>query len=450
MAGAGRRTSVPLILLALAVLPLCATMAHAATSGEAHVDLTPVLLALSLILVSAKLGGWLFERIRQPAVLGELAAGILLGNLGFAGFHALDFMRSAAAIDLLAGIGVIFLLFEVGLESDVEKMRAVGWSSLWVATLGVVAPSLLGWGVAKLFYPEESGLIHVFVGATLCATSVGITARVLSDLRKVDSREGRIILGAAVIDDVMGLVVLAIVAGVIDSVNRGTSFSTLSVVWIMVKAVIFLAGALWIGRALSPRAFRLASRMGVQGMLLVTALVFCFGLSYVAAVIGLAPIVGAFAAGLVLEPVHYRDFTDRGEHELHELMRPITTLLVPVFFVLMGMRVDLSAFGRSGVLGFAAVLTLAAIAGKQACSLGVVERGVDRLAVGLGMIPRGEVGLIFAGIGSTLLIHGERVVSASTFSAVVVMVAITTLVTPPLLVWRLRRSMPHPRRRGGT
>src|SRR5262249_4785767 len=288
-------------------------------------------------------------------------------------------VRSLPGLSLLAQIGVILLLFQVGLESDVDRMRSVGASSLLVATLGVIAPSLLGWGVAKLFFPHESEYVHAFVGATLCATSVGITARVLTDLRKADSHEGQIILGAAVIDDVMGLVVLAIVAGIIEAVNRGTAFSWLSVVWIVVKALAFLAGALVLGRALAPRAFGLASRLRGPGLLLTTAFLFCFGLAWLASAIGLAPIVGAFAPGLILEPVHYRRFTERGEHRLDESLRPIATLLVPLFFVLMGMHVDLSAFGRPGIVGFALVLTAAAIAGKQACSLGVLEKGVDRL-----------------------------------------------------------------------
>jgi Kef-type K+ transport system membrane component KefB len=176
-------------------------------------------------------------------------------------------------------------------------------------------------------------------------------------------------------------------------------------------------------------------------VLLSVALVFCFGLAFLAGRAGLAPIVGAFAAGLVLDEVHYRELrTRKGEtRSMDELLQPIATFLVPVFFVLMGIRVDLNAFAAPGVLGFAAALTLVAVLGKQACSLGVLEQGCDRLAVGLGMIPRGEVGLIFAGIGATLTIAGERVVDGAVFSAVVVMVALTTLVTPPLLVWRLRQ-----------
>jgi Kef-type K+ transport system membrane component KefB len=162
-------------------------------------------------------------------------------------------------------------------------------------------------------------------------------------------------------------------------------------------------------------------------------------LAYLAGAIGLAPIVGAFAAGLILDEVHYKDFVDRGEHTIEEMLQPITTFLVPIFFVLMGIRVDLSTFGHLNILGFAAVLTLVAIIGKQVCGLAVAERGLNRLAVGLGMIPRGEVGLIFAGIGMTLRLNGEQVVSVPTFSAVVIMVIVTTLVTPPVLKWALTR-----------
>jgi Kef-type K+ transport system membrane component KefB len=300
---------------------------------------------------------------------------------------------------------------------------------------------VLGYGVTRWFFPDHSGLADWFVGATLCATSVGITARVLTDLGKTASAEGRIILGAAVIDDVLGLIVLAVVAGIIQAADQGRAFDPMTVGLIVGKSVLFLGGAVAVGGWLSRRAFGLASRMKSENLLLPTALAFCFGVSYLAAAAGLAPIVGAFAAGLVLDEVHYRDLREKDPkgHDVHELLKPLSTFLVPMFFVTMGMQVDLSVFGRVEVLGFAAVLTAVAILGKQACSLGVLEKGVDRLAVGLGMIPRGEVGLIFASIGATLTVAGERVITDEIYSAVVVMVALTTLLTPPLLVWRMRR-----------
>jgi Na+:H+ antiporter len=435
-----RRRLVLAVLVPVPCLALAAGVAHAATARG--IDMQPVLAALVVVLVGAKLGGDLLERIGQPAVLGELLAGVVIGNLGLLGIHAFDTFRDLPALELLAQIGVLFLLFQVGLETSVRAMAAVGASSLLVATLGVVAPMLLGYLASAALLPTHHPLTHWFVGATLCATSVGITARVLADLDRAASVEGRIILGAAVIDDVMGLVVLAVVAGAIEAANRGGEPRWSALGLIVAKSLLFLVGAVVVGQWLSRRVFRIGGRLRGRGLLLSIALGFCFGLAFLAGLAGLAPIVGAFAAGLVLDELHYQELRarDRRLRDISELLEPLAVFLVPVFFVLMGMRVDLAVFASPGVLGFAAVLTLAAVAGKQVCSLGVLERGADRLAVGLGMIPRGEVGLIFAGIGATLMLGGTRVVDDAVYSAVVVMVAVTTLVTPPLLVWRLRRG----------
>jgi Kef-type K+ transport system membrane component KefB len=392
-----------------------------------------VALALAVLLLAAKLGGDLAIRLGQPAVLGELLAGVLLGNLDILGLTGFEWIASDTMVDMLARLGVIILLFEVGLESTVGQMMKVGVSSFLVATVGVVVPSLLGWLVARWFLPEANPYVHVFIGVTLCATSVGITARVFQDLNTAKSTEARIVLGAAVIDDVMGLVVLAVVTGIIAAADRGAALSYWDMLLTVAKATGFLVGALLLGTRISPAAFRLASRLKARGVLLGVSLAFCFLLSWAAGAIGLAPIVGAFAAGLILEQVHYRDFTDRGEHELEELIRPISAFLVPIFFMVMGMRTDLRAFLDPGVLGLAAALTIAAVIGKQVCGLAIVERGLDRWTIGIGMIPRGEVGLIFANIGLSLRIGGERIVDQSTFSALVVMVIATTLITPPAL-----------------
>jgi Kef-type K+ transport system membrane component KefB len=319
-------------------------------------------------------------------------------------------------------------------------MLKVGLSSLLVATLGVITPFALGWGVGAWLLPGHSVYVHAFLGATLCATSVGITARVLKDLGRLQTREARIILGAAVLDDVMGLVVLAVVTGMIGAADRGSAFSFASVGAIILKAAAFLAVSLFLGVHLSPKLFRLASRLHARGVLLALGLAFCFLFSWLASLVGLAPIVGAFAAGLILEDVHYRSFVDRGEHPLEDLIEPISGFLAPVFFVLMGLRTDLRAFAGPGVIGLAAALILAAVLGKQACSLGVWGQGTDRLTVGLGMIPRGEVGLIFANIGAGLTLGGEPVIDRGTFSAVVVMVIVTTLVTPIVLKLSLQRA----------
>jgi Kef-type K+ transport system membrane component KefB len=420
---------------------------------EGHADhselIKQLLLALVVILIGAKLGGELFERFGQPAVLGEILFGILLGNLTLIGFDGLEFMRGQNWLLALSELGVILLLFEVGLESDFQEMRKVGASALLVAILGVIAPFALGWGVARWFLPTHSVWTHVFIGATLCATSVGIAARVLKDLGHLARPEAKIVLGAAVIDDVMGLVVLAVVSGLIQSAAGGAPVDGLGIAFIILKAVGFLFGALFLGGYISPVLFRWVGYLQVRHMLLVTALGFCFLLSRLAAEIGLAAIVGAFAAGLILDPVHYQEFTDRGEHHIEELVHPLSAFLVPVFFVVTGMSVDLRALADVGVLGFAAVLTVAAIVGKQVCSFGVREAGLNRLSVGIGMIPRGEVGLIFANIGLGLRVAApgggtEPVVGGGTFSAVVFMVMVTTLMTPPLLKWSLKRGAAAP------
>src|SRR5437879_7192650 len=345
----------------------------------------PVLLALAAILAGAKLGGDLAERIGQPAVLGELVAGILLGNLDLVGVPWFRGVAADRSVDVVARLGVVLLLFEVGLESTVGDMLKVGGRSLLVAVLGVVTPWVLGWGVGALLLPDASPYVHAFLGATLTATSVGITARVLKDLGRAQSPEARIILGAAVIDDVLGLVILAVVGGVITAANQGGGLSYAAVGIILAKALLFLGGALVLGVALSPRLFALAGSLRGSGLLLTTALVFCFILAYLASAVGLAAIVGAYAAGLVLEEAHYVDLSRQEERRLEELVRPIGTLLVPVFFVLLRIPVELRSFAHPDVLGLALLLTLAAIPGKQACALRGLGAALDRLSPGLAM-----------------------------------------------------------------
>lgn len=417
-----------------------------AVQSDGHADpVAPVALALVIILAAAKLAGEIAVRLGQPAVLGELLAGVVIGNLSLVGYSGLDDLWTSPALDMLARLGVLVLLFEVGLESTLGQMMKVGGASLAVATLGVVAPFGLGWAASAWLLPDHSVYVHAFVGATLCATSVGITARVFQDLGRIQTAEARIILGAAVIDDVMGLVVLAVVGGTIAAASDGAGFSYAAIAAIVLKALGFLVGSLVLGTYLSPRIFAVASRLRARGALLALGLAWCFLLSWLANAIGLAPIVGAFAAGLVLEHAHYRGFVEKGESTLEEMIRPISGFLAPVFFVLMGMRTDLRAFGAPGVLGLALALTAAAVIGKQACSLGVWKRDIDRLTIGIGMIPRGEVGLIFANIGLSLTVGGEPVVSRNTFSALVVMVILTTLVTPFALKMSLgRKHGPRP------
>ena len=418
---------------------------QAATGGQPHGLDPAVLIGVAVMLVMAKLAGELFERARQPAVLGELFAGILLGNLVILGFNGAEPLKTNATIAALAELGVIILLFEVGLESDLKEMVEVGWSSLLVAVLGVIAPFFLGWGVSAVFIPDEPRLVHIFIGATLCATSVGITARVFKDLGKLATREARIILGAAVIDDVLGLLILAVVAGAIKAAGTGGVLSMFDVGIIALKSFAFLVGAIVLGHLVFPRMLRSAGRLETRGVLLTLAISCCLFMAWASAKVGLAPIVGAFAAGLILDEVHYKPGGTRKRRDLHDLLQPVSTVLVPIFFVLMGLKVDFRLFTRVDILGLAFALTVAAIIGKQICSLGVVERGINRLAVGLGMIPRGEVGLIFAGIGAALMLpsasgESQPVISSAIFGAVVIMVIITTLITPIALKWAMGRK----------
>jgi Kef-type K+ transport system membrane component KefB len=414
-------------------------LSSAADAGAHGDPVAPVVLAVAVFLVAAKAGGELASRLGQPAVLGELLAGVVLGNLTLLGITTFEPFETNPFISVLAGIGVLLLLFEVGLESTVAEMLSVGASAFLVAVLGVLAPFGLGWLVGAWLLPGESAYVHAFIGATLCATSVGITARVLQDLGWSRSQEARIILGAAVIDDVLGLVILAAVSGAIGAAAAGAPFSFGALAKITLAAVVFLIASLAIGVTAAPRLFAAASVLQTRGVLLTLGLSLCFVLAWLSNAIGLAPIVGAFAAGLILEHVHYRDFVTKGERPLEELIRPLTDFLVPLFFVLMGLRTDLRAFLEPGVFGLAMALIVAAVLGKQVCSLGILTSGVDRLSVGLGMVPRGEVGLIFANVGLGLSLNGEPIISGSTFSAVVAMVIVTTVVTPPALKWSLQR-----------
>jgi Kef-type K+ transport system membrane component KefB len=396
-------------------------------------------------MIVAKLGAELFERLRQPAVLGELVAGMSMSALGLAGVAFIAGLRDQPGLHAAAEVGVILLLFEVGLESHLSELLEVGLSALIVALLGVVAPIGLGYGVSVMFLASEPWYVHLFVGSTLAATSVGITARVLQDLKKVDTKEARIILGAAVVDDVLGLIILAVISGIITSIAAGNAnegVSAAMVGGIILKAVAFLIGAIFIGRYLHINAVRAGTRFRVPGIPLVIAIGFCFVMAALAGIVGLAPIVGAFAAGLVLEPSDYEVYQRRGEMPIDAMIKPLSTILTPIFFVMMGLQVDLKAFLSVNVLAFAGVVTLVAIIGKQICAIGVVEKGVKRLVVGVGMIPRGEVGLIFTGIGAKLMVDGQPVFSSDTVSAMVVMVIITTLVTPPVLKSMLTRDEP--------
>ena len=414
--------------------------AWAATGSEG--GLGPTLFAVAVLVTLAKLGGLLVERWRQPAVLGELLVGIGLANLLplVTGGALLEQLRMDGTLRVLAEIGVLVLLFDVGLESDLRALVRVGPSALLVAVLGVVAPIALGWGVTAWLLPESPALVHLFIGATLAATSVGITARVLRDVGAVQSPEGRIILGAAVVDDVLGLVALAVVAGSIASAEGvGPAMSAARVAGIILGAAGFLVASAVLGRIVSAPLVRFVGRLGHPELLLVIGLALCFVLAFAAEAIGLAAIIGAFAAGFVLDPYGKGVRTSEDAATLNELLHPIAAVFVPLFFVLIGLEVSLASLATGSALGLGAALVAVAIVGKLVCAIGVLDHGTDRLNVAIGMVPRGEVGLIFAGIGTTLMLQGRPVLSDAEFAAVVLMVLVTTLIAPPALRWRLER-----------
>jgi len=404
--------------------------------AQGHDDtITSLLLALVILLPVAKLAGTVAEKMGQPAVMGELLAGLILGNLDLVGFAGIAFLKTDAGLEILAQLGVILLLFEIGLDASLADLMKVGVSSLLVAAIGVICPFGLGWLVSAWLLPDHSSFVHAFVGATLCATSVGITARVLQDIGAIRTQEAKIILGAAVIDDVLGLLILAVVSGMIIGADKGTAVSLGSISYLIGTAVFFLAGSLYLGIRFVPHVFHHASKTTARGMLFSLSLALCFLLSYLSAAIGLAPIVGAFAAGLILESVPMEKYLQAEELSPDKMLHPLSVFLVPLFFVQMGLKIDLASLFRIEVLGLAAALTFVAILGKQACGLGAIGKNLSRLSIGIGMIPRGEVGLIFAGIGLTLAVKGERILDESLFSAILIMVMVTTIVTPPLIQW---------------
>jgi Kef-type K+ transport system membrane component KefB len=396
--------------------------------------------------LTAKLAGLATERLGQPAVLGEFLVGILLGNVASVLLISggITFVRADTTLRVLGELGVLILLFDVGLEVDLRALGRVGPSAALVGLIGVAAPLGLGWGVAAWLLPQSATLTHVFIGATLSATSVGITARVLKDLGQTQTREAQIILGAAVIDDILGLVVLAIVSGAVTAAaGGGPGMSVSTVLGILLRAVLFLGVTIGLSRVVTAPLVRLATWTGQRGFLLVLGLALCFSLAYAAELIGLAGIIGAFAAGVMLDPYGEGVHAPNDQATLVELMHPLAMFFVPLFFVLMGLQVELGQVANPEVLLLGMALVLIAMVGKLLASLGVVGGGVNRLAVGIGMVPRGEVGLIFAGVGSSLVLGGTPIIAPGVFSALVVMVLVTTLVAPVGLRWAFRRAASH-------
>jgi Kef-type K+ transport system membrane component KefB len=430
------------------------SLAHPWLAEVSEADVEPLVLAsvlLSLIVVylAAKIGGELCARINLPAVLGELVGGVIVGvsalhlivfpegggetssllmNLvslttGQSPENLLPVFRGESeVISILAELGVIILLFEIGLESDLKELIRVGPQAAVVAIVGVVAPFAAGTaGLIALFGIDT--IPAVFAGAALTATSIGITAKVLAEMQRLSSKEGQIIIGAAVLDDVLGIIVLAVVA----SLAKTGEIEIVNVAYLVAGAAAFLVGSIFIGRLLSPYFVMVVNQMRTRGQVIISSLIFAFVLAYIAAAIQLEAILGAFAAGLIL--------AETSKHkELEQQISPIADMLVPIFFITVGARTDLSVLNplepanRPGLI-IASFLVVVAVIGKVLAGFAIFgQPGINRLAVGAGMIPRGEVGLVFAGVGAA-----SGVLTESLDAAIIVMVIFTTFLAPPLL-----------------
>lgn len=400
-------------------------------TGQAEVARFFTLLAV--MLVAAKVAAAVFERLRQPAVLGELVAGILLGASALRVFPTGAGDSLTPVFHLLADVGVVVLLFEIGLATDLRALLRVGPAATAVAAVGVALPFVLGFLYWRSgWHADEPGVADpvttaVFVGATLTATSVGITARVLNDLHVLESLEARLVLGAAVIDDIFGLVIL----GVVAALAAGAAFTLPGALRVFAVAVAFLVVTLWIGLRLAPRIFALVDQLRVRGLLLVTAFAVLLLICALAERVGTAFVVGAFAAGLILAETRQVDL-------IEARIQPVADIFTPLFFLSVGAALDLRAWNplvsqNRPTLAIAGVLLAIALIGKVASGWAVPWRRFNRAAVGVGMVPRGEVGLIFAQIGLAAGILSTRL-----FGVMLFVVVATTLVTPPLLQWTVR------------
>jgi Kef-type K+ transport system membrane component KefB len=414
-----------------------------------HGEVGFLFLLVGVALLAAKLGG-IIERFGQPTVLGELFMGIVLSGLAYFGVQFIDELRHNEIIEFLAQFGVVILLFQIGLESNLTTMRKVGTNALLVAVVGVVLPFVFGtWVLGPILFSDEAFTAHLFLGASLVATSVGITASVFRSFKISKSTAAQTVLGAAVIDDVLGLVVLAVVS----NIASGGEVTVGSVGIILLKAVGFLAGATILGRLTADKISYLFSSIhpGI-GMKITLALTFALGFAYLAELFGLEPIIGAFAAGLLLDPVHFRRFhmppivsslqhirgfnkaektklseiieEHRNSH-VEDLIGSLGLVFIPVFFLLTGLSIEFESLLNPRLYVLALIITVIAIAGKFAAGFASKGDKNEKSLIGMAMVPRGEVGLIFAATGK-----GLGVLSDELFSIIVIVVILTTFVAP--------------------
>lgn len=459
----------------LTLSALCPVLAFASGGGDHTDPVASVILGVTTIFFFAIIGRYIARRFNQPGVLGELLMGVLIGNLcyffglqlvvilreGSAIFNVMkelllgtplnqavissipnpvyaqevtqalsgpegtEYLKIAYTVDIFSRYGVIFLLFMVGLESSVDELKHTGRESVLVAIIGVIAPMLLGFGVAYFLMPGASYQADLFVAATLSATSIGITARVLSEMNKLRTREARTILGAAMMDDILGLIILAVVSSIV--INGAIDFAV--VLRITIYSLLFFIGTLWLGPIVLRKAVHFFRFLEPWEAKLFISFLFVMILAWLASFIQLAAIIGAFAAGVILHDGYFKSGKkyQKEERSIQHLVSPLESILAPMFFMVIGIQVKLETFYSWNVIILASGLVLAAILGKLISGLGA-NRKDDRLLIGIGMLPRGEVGLVFASIGRSL-----GVISDDLFSAIVLMVMITTFIAPPLL-----------------
>lgn len=383
-----------------------------------------ILLQFFVIIVLARLAGWLSERVGQPAVLGELLVGIALGPslLGF--IHP----GESETLAFLAEFGIIILLFQVGLESNIYKLLRVGPAATAVALAGIALPFSLAYAV--MFSLGYRQMVSLFVGAALTATSIGVTMRIFTAARQVDTTEGRLILGAAVIDDILALIMLSVLTGLLE-LGR---VSLVDIGKISGYTILFLVGAIFIGIRFARGLIRLLDRLKIERSFAISAVVFATGLAYLAERVGLSTIIGAFAAGLVLEQ------TEDKEH-IEDRIKPIADIVIPIFFVYAGALMDVRSVFDLKIALLMLALSGAAILGKVGAGYLLPRSRANRLVVGLGMIPRGEVVLVFAQFG---LIQG--VLPQMLYSTLIMVILLTTVLAPPLLRRALGRGLDPPQR----
>ncbi len=379
-----------------------------ALASDSH---TQFFFTLLVMFVAAKLAAELFERLKQPAVAGEILAGVLIGP------SVLGLIAPSELTDALSELGVIFLLFLVGLETKPADILRVGGRALLVAVLGVVLPFVAGY--LLLWAWGKPQIEAIFVGAAMVATSVGITARVLGQMGLLNTVTSRIILGAAVIDDVLGLIILAVVSSLAKGGINYAQIATTAALAIGFTVIVALIGARAINK-LQPRI----QKLKVGQSYLVFGFSLCLVLAYVASFIGVAAIIGAFLAGMAMsESAHETDMPIQAE--------AVTEFLLPFFLTSIGMKLKLDALMNREVILLAIVVTILAVVTKLfGCGLGALSLGLkNAMRVGMGMVPRGEVGIVVAQIGL-----GLAAVSDAIYGVVLVMAVATTLIAPPFLV----------------